>query len=174
MQGPYSLRAIWVSGPVHLGAYRAFSCFSTSQPSHTPSSQLSFRPHSSRANRPNNGFVIKTSDPESGVAVYCHVSLVSFNLELIFLILVNPHQRVFFSIAFQREWKGGRGKGGVRDRNINVRRTHRQAASHNHLDQGAGSKPTTQVCALDRELNRWPFSAWADTLTTEHTSQGWK
>lgn len=55
---------------------------------HVPSSQLAFRPHSSCANRPNNGSVIKTSDPESGVAVYCHVSLVSFNLELKFFFLI--------------------------------------------------------------------------------------
>lgn len=39
--------------------------------------------------------------------------------------------------------------------------------------RGVESEPTREVRALDQDLNLRPFGGQADTITTEHTGQGW-
>lgn len=48
---------------------------------------------------------------------------------------------------------GGRWGKTETETDINLRETHRLAASHPHLDDKPGIEPTTEVPALDRELN---------------------
>lgn len=45
-------------------------------------------------------------------------------------------------------------------------------ASCTHPNLGLGVEPATQVGAFDLESYPRACSAWADALTTEHTSQG--
>ena len=70
-----------------------------------------------------------------------------------FLILIGGN----FSIAFLKS-KGER----ERERNTNVRETHRSVASSIHPNQG--SNPHLGMCT-DWELNRQPCGVWDDALT---------
>ena len=65
-----------------------------------------------------------------------------------------------FIYLFFRQGK----EGGKRERNISVW----LLLMHSLL----GTWPTTQACALDWELNWWPFGSQASTQPLSHTSQG--
>lgn len=85
-----------------------------------------------------------------------------------------------FSINFQRELKGGRKRRERnRERQTETDRVRETSTWERHIDwlscmrpHQARIKPTTEVCAIDWELNPQPFGPRADFLTTEENWSG--
>lgn len=66
--------------------------------------------------------------------------------------------------------EGGREVEGKRE----VRETHIRCLLHVPRQIRAGTKTSTQVCALEGELIPRPFGAQASALTIYHTGHGYK